>query len=342
MTALRKYARLETTGLWRPVPDAQRREVVVSFGEASLVLTDGRTQMPLSHWSLPAVQRRNPGAMPAVFAPGADAAAETIEIDDTGMIEAIETVRSALARRRPRRGRGRLAVVGATLAVVLAGALFWLPGAVVGHTTRVVPFVKREQIGRELLVSMARFTGTPCADPQGLAVLGRLSARLFGPGGAQVVVLRDGLAPGATAHVPGRHLLVDRQLVELPDGPEVLAGHLIAEKLRIDRTDPLAEVLHAAGLRATFTLLATGALPSGALDGQAQARLLDPPAELPAGLLLERFAAAGVPATPYALSLASSSAAARTLTERDPIPPGTAKPLMPDADWLALQAICAR
>lgn len=342
MTALRKYARLETTGLWRPVPDDQRREVVVSFGEASLVLTDGRSQMPLSHWSLPAVQRRNPGEMPAIYAPGADPMAETVEIDDTGMIDAIETVRAALARRRPKRGRGRLTVVLGTVGVIALAALLWLPGAVVGHTTRIVPFVKREQIGRELLVEMTRFTGAPCADPQGLAVLGRLSARLFGAEGAQIVVLRDGLAPGTTAHVPGRHLLVDHQLVELPDGPEVLAGHLIAEKLRTDLGDPLAEVLRAAGLRATFTLLATGSLPSGVLGRQAQARLQDAPTDLPPDELLERFKAARIASTPYALSVDPSGVTTRPLIEGDPIPPGGAKPLMPDADWLALQAICAR
>lgn len=342
MTALRKYARLETIGLWRPVPDAQRREVIVSFGEASLVLTDGRTEMPLSHWSLPAVQRRNPGEMPALFAPSGDTMAETIEIDDPGMIEAIETIRTAVQRRRPRRGRGRLAVVAVTGMAILAGAVFWLPGAVVGHTTRIVPFVKREQIGRDLLVSMARFTGTPCADPQGLAVLGRLSARLFGRDGAQVVVLRDGLPAGGTAHVPGRHLLVDHSLIELPDGPEVLAGHLIVERLRADLSDPLAEVLRAAGLRATFTLLATGSLPASALEGQAQTRLRAPTIALPTDQVLARFAAAGVPATPYALSVDPSGATTRELIENDPIAPGTSPRLMADADWLALQAICRR
>jgi len=342
MTALRKYARLETTGLWRPVPDAQRREVVVSFGEASLVLTDGRTQVPLSHWSLPAVQRRNPGELPAIYAPASDMQAETIEIDDPGMIEAIETVRGALARRRPRRGRGRLVAMGLAATAILALAVFWLPGAVVGHTTRIVPFVKREQIGHDLLLSMARYTGAPCADPQGLAALGRLSARLFGRDGAQVVVLREGLAPGGTAHVPGRILMVDRRLVEQFDGPEVLAGHLIAEKLRTEQSDPLAEVLRAAGLRATFTLLATGTLPAGALEGQAQERLQTPPAAVPDDLLLRRFASVGLPAQPYALSLDPQGTATRALIEGDPLAPGTARQLMPDADWLALQSVCTR
>ena len=39
MTALRKYQRLECGGLWRETPQDQRREVLVRFGEATLVLT---------------------------------------------------------------------------------------------------------------------------------------------------------------------------------------------------------------------------------------------------------------------------------------------------------------
>ncbi|HEX9857058.1 MAG TPA: hypothetical protein VGA75_01800, partial [Paracoccaceae bacterium] len=61
MTALKKYQKLESPGLWRDTPDAQRREVVVNFGEASLVLSDPRNDSALSHWSLPAVERLNSG-----------------------------------------------------------------------------------------------------------------------------------------------------------------------------------------------------------------------------------------------------------------------------------------
>ncbi len=61
MTALTKYARLETTGLWRETPDGQRREVIVRMGDATLMLTDPKSETVLSHWSLPAVRRQNPG-----------------------------------------------------------------------------------------------------------------------------------------------------------------------------------------------------------------------------------------------------------------------------------------
>ncbi len=342
MTALRKYARLETTGLWRPLPDQQRREIVVSFGDSTLMLTDPRTQSALSHWSLPAVYRMNPGELPALFAPSSDVMAETLELSDPAMIEALEPVRGAMIRRRPRRGRLRATVVLASLAGILAAGVFWLPGAAVGHSARVVPFVKREQIGRELLGAMTRYTGAPCAAPEGLAALTRLSTRLFGANGAQLIILREGLPAGGTGHAPGHHLLADRRLVEGHDGPEVLAGHLLAERLRSEISDPLVEVLTAAGTRATFTLLATGSLPQGALAAQAQDRLRSPQAELPADQLLAAFAAARVPATPYANSVDPSGQRLELLRQRDPMPPSRAEPLMPDADWLALQSICSR
>ncbi|MBL4558023.1 MAG: hypothetical protein JKP98_15845 [Rhodobacteraceae bacterium] len=96
MTALEQYERLEAEGLWRPAADAQRREVLVSFGSASLVIAD-RNDVALAHWSLPALTRLNPGKRPALYAPGGEAA-ETLEIADATMVDAVETVRRALAR----------------------------------------------------------------------------------------------------------------------------------------------------------------------------------------------------------------------------------------------------
>ena len=87
MTALKQYDRLEATGLWRPAPQEQRREVVLTFGDATLVISDNAMR-PLTHWSLAAINRSNPDERPAVFLPGPDAA-ETLEIDDQVMIEAI-------------------------------------------------------------------------------------------------------------------------------------------------------------------------------------------------------------------------------------------------------------
>ena len=54
MTALDRYVRLEAVGLWREAPDAPPREVVVSFGKTTLLLTD-LDERPLGHWALAGV-----------------------------------------------------------------------------------------------------------------------------------------------------------------------------------------------------------------------------------------------------------------------------------------------
>ncbi|MEC7963138.1 MAG: hypothetical protein VX201_07695, partial [Pseudomonadota bacterium] len=89
-TALRKYQRLEATALWRPTPEEQRREVIVSIGDATLVITDMQDRA-LTHWSLPALQRANPGSWPALYHPDGDSG-ETLELaeGEEEMVAAIE------------------------------------------------------------------------------------------------------------------------------------------------------------------------------------------------------------------------------------------------------------
>jgi hypothetical protein len=127
MTALDRYVRLESDGLWRPAHDQQRRQVTISFGDATLVIADGAAR-PLTHWSLPAVMRLNPGEHPALYSPD-DEASEELEISDETMIDAIEEVRKALAKARPQPGKLRHWITAGIIAATLALAVFWLPGA---------------------------------------------------------------------------------------------------------------------------------------------------------------------------------------------------------------------
>ena len=90
MTVLAKYQRLEAEGLWRSDPDAQLRDVIVVIGDATLTIA-ALNGTALSHWSLPATARRNPGQRPAIYSPG-EGVPESLELNDPEMIDAIETV----------------------------------------------------------------------------------------------------------------------------------------------------------------------------------------------------------------------------------------------------------
>lgn len=342
MTALTKYQRLECSGLWRAGPDSQRREVIVCFGNASLVISDTRSGTPLTHWSLPAVKRIGTSP-PAVYAPGTDAH-EVLEIEDETMIAAIEKVRSVIAARRRSDGRLRRSISWAVAGATALGLAIWLPGALVRQTAAVLPAAKRAEIGGAILADMLRIHGAPCSDPLGRRALDRLQTRVLGQsaGGneAQVLILRDG--PQPAAHLPGARVLLSRVLVEKADGPALAAGYILAERVAAAQNDPILPVLEYAGVIATFRLLTTGRLPDSALDGYAARLITNGETPPPYAALLERMASAAVPAAPYAYALDPSGETTLPLIEGDPFRSKPAPMLLSDGDWVSLQGICNR
>ncbi len=339
MTALREYQRLEASGLWRASPDDQRSDVIVSIGDATLVISDFR-ENPLAHWSLAAIQRANPGKRPAIYHPDGDPG-ETLELPDTepDMIAAIEKLRAAVERRRPHPGRLRLVMLVASFLAVAALAVFWLPGAARDHAVGVVPDVKRVEIGKALLDRLQRMTGPVCHTPEGRAALTQLARRLPAkdrPGRLEVV--RGGVQ--TTVRLPGGTILINRDLVEDFEEPDVVAGYIVAERLRAEASDPFARLLDHAGLWATLRLLTTGALEPATLDAYAQHLLTAPRPGLDTDALLHGFRRLGVRSTPYAYALDISGETTLGLIEADPFANAAPEPVLSDADWLRLQGIC--
>lgn len=315
MTALSEYQRLECMGLWRETPEAQRREVLVSFGDATLMIADPRSSLPLAHWSLPAVERRNPGERPALYAPGSDTT-EELELADELMIAAIGKVHRLIAARQPHPGRLRRAMLAGALVGVLSIAVLVLPGVLVSHTATVLPMAKRAEIGRAALADVARLTGQPCSGAEGLAALKRLSDRLMGAEGGRLVVVPDGLQE--TRHLPGRMIVIGAALLARDD-PAALSRAVMAERIRSGQRDPLVEVLRFAGLGATFQLLTTGNLPARSLSGYGARILKEEPRPVDPVALEGALAEVG---------LGSSDGAAAMMAA------------IPDNDWVALQGIC--
>ena len=333
MTVLAKYQRLEAEGIWRPEPQAQRRDVVVSIGDATITISDFNGTA-LTHWSLPAMQRLNPGETPALYGPGDDAP-ETLEIADEEMTAAFEKVLKAIRRGHARPGRLRgLTTAAIVVAVALAGVL-WVPGAIIRHTASLVPPSVRAGIGTTLLDEVQTVTGAACANPSGQRALSHLEDRLFSGEATRLVVLPSALA--STAHLPGGTILISSTLVEDHETPEVLAAYLVAEDLRRDRSDPLVRLLDAAGLRAALGLLSKGRLADDTLRHMAEWLVAQPPVRVADAQLILRLRTAGVPGTAYAYARDISGETTRALIEdtatADP-------PVLGDGDWIALQRIC--
>jgi len=335
MTALKKFARLEATGLWRASPEDQRREVVVSIGDATLMISDMQDRA-ITHWSLAAVERANPGERPALYYPDGDRG-ETLELgrDEAQMIDAIEKLRRAVARARPHPGRLRGLGLALSIGLVLAAGMFWLPGAITAHATQVVPPVKRIEIGDALKTRIERIAGPACATPAGQRSLSLLRARL---GTGPISIL-----PGATVsslHLPGGEILIGAALIEDYEEPDVAAGFILVEALRAKEADPLRDMLEVTGLRSAFHLLTTGGFRPETLDFYAEHLLRAPRLSPTPEPYLAGFAAAELRSTPYAYALDVTGETVLGFIEGDPMAGQDPAPLLADAAWLRLQAIC--
>lgn len=337
MTALKEYARLESGGIWRETPDDPARDVVVSFGDATLVVADG-TGQALTHWSLPAVTRLNPGTRPALFAPDADVP-ETLEIEDTLMIDAIEKVRKTIAKARPLPNRKRHLTTALVLAGLVAAGFLWFPGALRDQTLSAVPQSKRSEIGATVLGHIQFLTGPSCRGAQGRQALAQLHARLLGrDADGQIIIAPTGFKDAVA--LPGGIIVLDKAIPETTDDPAITAGYVIAADSARMIKDPLAPILESAGVRATLTLFTTGELAPDILKDYAKSLVAgNLPARDPVSLVT-RFDSAQLPSTPFATHLGSVDRPLPYLIENDPLDGQDISPVMGDGAWVSLQGIC--
>lgn len=339
MTALTEFQRLEAQGSWRETPQSRLREVVVSVGDATLVLSDPKSERPLSHWSLPAVTRLNPGEVPAVYSPGSQGADETVEIDDPLMIEAIERVQRAIASRRSHPGRLRGGLTVIAVVAMIAAAAIWLPDAIIRHAARIAPPAQQRAIGMAVLADIERSTGAVCTRASGQAVLDWMTPKLVGTGAAPRVV--PGPLNGAL-RLPGDVYVLGGDLLEGSAGPEAAAVHLVAARLATDPEDITRQALNHAGLRAALRLMTLGDLGDDALAGFGEGLLARQVPRPEDAALLAAAETAGISTEPYARSIDPAGDSVIGLIEGDPfrLEPSD-KPLLTDQQWLALQQICA-
>ena len=337
MTALTEFDRLEATALWRPEGETQRVEVVVSMGKATLIISD-LNDKTLSHWSLPAIERVNgTNERLAIFAPGPDTD-ERLETEDETMIASILRIQRAVERGTSHHGRLRGALYGAVCLGALALGVFWLPGALVRQAVTIVPGVTRTQIGDALLTRIERLSGQPCDTVHGARALQRLKSRLATPGTGDILVMRSG-AQNAL-HLPGGIVLLNRSVVEDHEESDAVAGFILAEHQRAADVDPLENLLRSAGFMTSMQLLTSGHIPEDALDAYAEDLMRQDPAPLDMEQLIERFASAEVRTLPYAYAQDITGISTLPLIEADAVRMQSARPVLTDGDWVALQNIC--
>ena len=333
-TALERYVRLESLGLWKASPCAQKREVVVSFGRISLVLSDNNDNV-LTHWHLLAINRLNPNRHPALYSPGSSQS-EMVEVSDHDMIEAIEYIRASVPRPGARRVRLFRSAVAAAAACAVAAALFWLPGMIEERTLRVTPPARVQAVGDSLFREMTRVTGPECRSAVALPVLDRLAERLAPDERISVHVMD--LGGRKSAFLLGGHVLLDRSLLEWADGLDIAAGHALVEIAASRERDLFRELVDDVGAWNTVGFLMGRNFPPASLESHARSVLGQPHQARDPDFLRMLVADAGltVEPLPQATLPGNSRAGAGGSAEDGK----TRAPVIDAVDWAALRATC--
>ncbi|HSF91229.1 MAG TPA: hypothetical protein VLA51_03375 [Paracoccaceae bacterium] len=339
MTALEKYARLESVGFWREKPDAKEVEVVVSFGDATLVLSDFAENL-LAHWALPAVQKIAESDGETIFSPDGEGH-ETLRISDAEMLTAIKLVSRAGSFPKPPSKLSRW-IVPTLLAVGAVAFALWAPDQIRAQAVEISKGPAAQLLSDKMLAAAKDQVGAPCKDPRGLAANDIVLRRLFRTDPPKVVILPNAPRP---MRLPGGVLLVDRATLQSLPNAEAFAG-LLAYLHASHSERVLTQTIKGASLSELLQYLGKGVMPETALRAGFENLLQDPPNWiLPNGRFGELMNEANLPTTPVAEAVAAKGAPValvRALLQSNSVDERGYLPVLRDQDWVALREICIR
>ncbi len=333
MAKLSDFQRLETHGVWRDSATDPGRRVVVLLDEKFLTFVSMNNR-PLTHWSIDAVRRINPGELPAHYTPD-ESGDERIELADELFVsvlqELVEPKPETTDAAEPQKWPGR-AVAAALVLAVFCG-LILASDRIAGGMAGLVPAAERLEIGDRILAHLTEIAGPECQSAAGNNALSVLERRLF-DGGKSIRVIRG--MPQTTAHLPGNILILSGAVLARNSQTAAVAGHLLQEYLRAEQADSMAELLRFAGIGAAVKLTFRDSIDDEMLRRFAETLIGGQPAKVSESALLEQFQRAGFPSSPFARATRSLG----LLLAKDPYKGRSFRPLLNDNAWFDLKGIC--
>lgn len=374
MTALAKYELLEAPGRYFDGAVAAPRDVVVRFGDASLILMTA-DDTPITHWSLAGLRDVGAGAGSLSLTPDHESD-ERLLISDDYMTAAIRAVCPSLSERRKTPGpRWRKAALWAATALgAIYLIIFHLAPALSDQLAELIPPEAEIAMGEEMAGQFAsfiakgeaRFCGEGAFPGQGGFALRKLVRRVTAGAEAHVplsVRVFDHPMVNAFA-LPGGQILLFRGMIRAAESPEAVAGVLAHEIGHVAARDPTRLTLRSAGTAGLIGLLLgdfTGATVTVALSEALLRSGYQRDAETAAdGFAARLLAKEGLPTTPLAGFFQSLKAQsgdgpaffshlsshpdldgrARAMRDADTIGDSPYEPALTDQEWVALRNIC--
>lgn len=267
MTALEKYTRLETLGQWRESPEAAPKEVIVSFGNATLLLSDVN-ENPLGHWAMAATLQISLDGSRAIYTPDTEGY-ETLEIDDAQMVEAIAQVSQIATASKRKTPWLRWISVALILSagVVLAKAT---PDLLRDQAVRMTSPESARKLGRDML-EVLEFP--VCREPRADAARMQLQLRVL-PNSDVLLIVTTSITQ--VSILPGNIILIGDTLLRSLQSADDLAAIMHALIAQNTSNTAVAALFYESSPRELFSYITSGSLSDERINQAAQ-RAIDTP-----------------------------------------------------------------
>jgi len=257
MTALDAYDRLEAAGTLKRSGNDKSREVVVTFGEATLTMNalSETGDTPITHWSLAAIDLISESEGAAIYSLNA-MTEETLEIED-------QTFRQALAQvLQDRKGqtygakRSKAPMILLIAALVIGIGYVALPKIVESIAKGMISPERAQIIANEMLPMIEDRTGPACETPLAAVALERLAQRL-NPDGNTTLAIHD-LGDANIISLPGGKVLISQSTLENANSNDAIAGWAALGIAGVIETPAIAELFSGQGILDGLKFLSSG------------------------------------------------------------------------------------
>ncbi|PCJ73400.1 MAG: hypothetical protein COA53_12630 [Rhodobacteraceae bacterium] len=249
MTAIDKYTRLEALGQWSESPDLPPREVVVSFENTTLVLSD-MNENPLCHWAMAATSRLTLDGAKAVYTPDTEGF-ETLEINDAEMVEAIAQVSRAAITIKSRTPWLRW-VFMAFLITGITAIFYAAPSLLRDQAVRMTGPESARKLGTDMVATL---DADMCRGLKADAARELFQSRAFPDGGTSLVFVRNQRPARA---FPGGVVVIGNAALQSMQSPDELAEFSIALSAQSEAT--MMQLFDASSPRELFDYITSGKL----------------------------------------------------------------------------------
>lgn len=258
MTALDKFIRLEAVGWWFEAGRQEAREVIVSFGDATLQISSLK-DLPLTHWSLLATKRIGTRGEAVIYSADPEQH-EVLEIEDPDMIRAISAVSAMLVGPDPAPKWRRWLKRGLALGLV-AGALWAAPPLIYKTTTLLTPPARMAALSDDMAAALQAEYGPPCQGWIGARALQAYAENLLPEARLELLVFTALPAPALA--LPNAVALSEATLKAAT--PDSLAALISSRWAMGQNRKPLQAYARSLGPLGALRSLLSGRFPRGAM-----------------------------------------------------------------------------